>query len=110
MKWESQARKGGGELGGACLRVGVDGTAALRDERGGGVNRGFGSAPFQVEGCVPSCLTRCFRYPPSSAKYTQVVSSPSFVAPGTTRHMFWERFFFFFSVGRPVCVCCRTTL
>ena len=50
MKWELQARKGGGELGGACIRVGVDGAAALRDERGGGVDCGFGLAPFQVEG------------------------------------------------------------
>ena len=46
VKWESRARKGGGELGGAYLRGGVDGAAALRNERGGGVDRGFGLAPF----------------------------------------------------------------
>ena len=79
MKWESRARKGGVELGGACLWGGVDRAAALCDERGGGVSRGFGLAPFQVEGCVPSCFTRCFQYPSSSARYTQVVSSPSFI-------------------------------
>ena len=83
LKWESKVRKGGGELGEARLRGGVDGPAALRDGRGGGVNRGFGSAPFQVEGCVPSCFIRCFQYPSSSARYTQVVSSPYFAAPGT---------------------------
>ena len=33
--------------------------AVLCDERGGGVHRGFGSAPFQVEGCVPSFFIRC---------------------------------------------------
>ena len=88
MKWESQARKGGGELGGARLRGGVDGPAALCDKCGGGVDPGFGLAPFQVEGCVPSCFIRCFQYPSSSARYTQVVSSPSFSAPGTMRRMF----------------------
>ena len=59
MKWESQARKRGGEFGGACLQRGVDGAADLRGDRGGGINRGFGLAPFQVEGCVPSCFIRC---------------------------------------------------
>ena len=59
MKWVSQAHKGGGEFGGACLQGGVDGAAVLRDEHGGGVDRGFGSAPFQVEGCVTSCFNRC---------------------------------------------------
>ena len=59
MKWVSQAWKRGGEFGGACLRGGFDGAAVLRDERGGGVDFGFGSAPFQVEGCVPSCFSRC---------------------------------------------------
>ena len=61
MKWESRAQKGGGELGGACLRGGVDGAAALRDKRGGGVDRGFGSAPFHIEECVLSCFIRCFQ-------------------------------------------------
>ena len=60
MKWKLRARKVGGELGGVRLRGGVDGPGALRDERGGGVDRGFGSAPFQVEGCVPSCFIGCF--------------------------------------------------
>ena len=46
VKWESRARKGGGELGGAHLRGGVDGAEALRDKRGGDVDRGFGKAPF----------------------------------------------------------------
>ena len=87
MKWESRARKVGGELGGACLQGGVDGRAALCDERGGGVNCGFGSAQFQVEGYVPSCFIRYFQYPLYSARYTQVVSSPSFAAPGTMRRI-----------------------
>ena len=68
VKWESRARKVGVELGGNSLQGGVDRAAALRDERGGGVDRGFGSAPFQVEGCVPSCFIRCFQYPSSSAR------------------------------------------
>ena len=33
MKWESQARKGGGELEWGRLGGGVDGLAVLRDER-----------------------------------------------------------------------------
>ena len=33
MKWESRARKGGGELGGAHIQGGVDRAAALCDER-----------------------------------------------------------------------------
>ena len=100
VKWESQARKGGVELGGVCLRGGVDGPADLRDHRrGGGVDRGFGSAPFQDEGCVPSCFSRCFQYLLSSARYNQVVSSPYFAAPGTMRRMFWARFFLLFCSG-----------
>ena len=59
MKWESQARKGGGAFRGACLQGGVDGATAIHDERGGGVDHGFGSEPFQVEGCAPICFTRC---------------------------------------------------
>ena len=59
MKWGPRARKGGGELGGDFLRGDVDGAAVLCDDRGGGVNREFGSAPFQVKVCVPSCFTRC---------------------------------------------------
>ena len=59
MKWGSQAQKGGGEFGGDCLQGGVDVTAVLRDNRGGGVDCGFGLAPFQVKGCVPSFFTRC---------------------------------------------------
>ena len=61
VKWESRARKGGGELGGACLHGGVDWAAALCDGHGGGIDRAFGSAPFQVKGCVPSCFIRCFQ-------------------------------------------------
>ena len=61
VKWELKARKGGGELGGACLRGGVDKAEALRDKHGGGVNHGFSLAPFQVEGCVPNCFIRCFQ-------------------------------------------------
>ena len=61
--WESRARKGGGELGGACLWGGVDGVASLHDEHGCGVDRGFGSAPFQVERYVSSCFIRFFQYP-----------------------------------------------
>ena len=59
VKLESRVRKGGGEFGEACLRGGVDGSAALREDPGDGVDRGFGSAPLQVEGCVPSFFIRC---------------------------------------------------
>ena len=59
VNWGSRARTGGGEFGGACLRGDVDGAAVLRDERGGGVDRGFGLMPFHVEGFEPSCLTKC---------------------------------------------------
>ena len=59
VKLVSQARKGGGEFLGACLRGGFDGAEDIRDERGDGVNRWFGSALFQVEGCVPSCFISC---------------------------------------------------
>ena len=110
VKWELRAQKGGGELGGARLLGGVDGPTTLCDERGGGVDRRFGSAPFQVEGCVPSCFIPCFQYPLSSAGYTQVVSSPYFSAPGTMRRMFWARLFLLFCSGAPVCVCFRTTI
>ena len=57
VKWGSWARKGEGEFGGDCLQGVVDRAAVLRDERGGGVYRGFGLAPFQVEVCVPSFFT-----------------------------------------------------
>ena len=83
MKWVSQARKGGGEFRGACLQGGVDGAAVICDERGGGVDRGFGSAPFQVEGCVPSCFIRCAKYTSSNDRYIQVVSNTSFDTPVT---------------------------
>ena len=46
VKWGSQARKGGGDFGGACLRGVVDGAAVICDKRGGGVDRGFDLAPF----------------------------------------------------------------
>ena len=59
VNWVLRAREGGGESGGACLRGGGDGAAVLRDERGGGVDRGFGSVPFHVEVFDPSCLTKC---------------------------------------------------
>ena len=95
MKWGSRARKGGGEFRGACLQGGVDGAAVIRDERGGGIDRGFGSAPFQVKGCVPSCFIRCAQYPSSSDRYTQVVSNQSFKTPVTIRRMFWARFLLF---------------
>ena len=101
VKWELQARKVGSELGGACLRGGVGGPATLCDERGGGVDRGFSLAPFQVEGCVPSCFIRCFQYSSSSARYTQVVSRPYFYVPGKMRRMFWARFFLLFCSGAP---------
>ena len=61
VKWVSQAWKGGDDFGGDFIRGGVDGVAVLRDKRGGGVDRGFGLAPFQVEGCVPSCFIRCYQ-------------------------------------------------
>ena len=38
---------------------GVDGAAVLCDERGGGVDRGFGSVLLHVKGFDPSCLTKC---------------------------------------------------
>ena len=101
MKWESRARKVGGGLGGACLRRGVDRPAALCDEYGGGVDHGFGSELFQVEGCVPSCFIKCFQYPLSSARYTQVVISQYFSAPGTMRCMLWVRFYLLFCSGAP---------
>ena len=59
MKWASRALKGGGKVGGDFLWGGVEGAAALRDKHGGGVDHGFGSAPFHVEGCVPSCFIMC---------------------------------------------------
>ena len=96
VKWGSRAQKGGGDFGGSCLRGGVDGEAVLCDEREGGFERGFGSAPFQVEGCIPRCFTRCDQYPSSSARYTQVVSNPYFSALGTIRRMFWARLFLLF--------------
>ena len=59
MKWGSRARKIGGAFRGACLQGGVDGATAIRDECEGGVDCGFGSDPFQVERCAPSCFIRC---------------------------------------------------
>ena len=54
------AREGGESVGGgARCRGGVDGPGVLRDEQGGGVERGFGSAPVHAEGFVPSWETRC---------------------------------------------------
>ena len=101
MKWESRARKGGGELGGYRLQGGVEGAPVLRDECGGGVDRGFGLALLQFEGRVPIFFIRCFQYPSSSARNTQVVSSPSFAAPGTMRRMFWLSFLLLFRSGAP---------
>ena len=66
----------------------VDGETVLREEGVGGVDRGFGSVPFHVKGFKTSCLAKCAQYPSSSARYTQVVSSPSFAAPGTIRRIF----------------------
>ena len=96
MKWKSRARKGGGELGGACLQGGVDGAAALSDKRGVGVDHGFGLTSFQVKGCVPSFFIRFIKQPSSSTRYAQVMICPSFAAPGTMRHMFLVRFFLLF--------------
>ena len=96
MKWGSQVPKGGGEFIGACLRGVVDGSEVIRDEHRGGVDRGFGSVLFQVEGCVSSCFLRCAQYPSPSARYTQVVSNLYFSAPGTIKRMFWARFFLLF--------------
>ena len=59
VKWGPRARNRGGNFGGDCLQVGVDRVAGLCDERGGGVDRGFGTVPFQVEVCVTSCFIRC---------------------------------------------------
>ena len=59
VNWGLQARGGGGESRGGCLRGDVDGAAVLRDERGSGVTHGFGLVPFYVEGFEPSCLTKC---------------------------------------------------
>ena len=38
---------------------GVDGAAVLCDDRGVGVDRGFGLVPFHVEIFEPSCLAKC---------------------------------------------------
>ena len=70
VNWGSRAQKGGGESRGAFIQGGVDGAAVLRDELGGGVNRGFGLVPFHIEGFDPSCLNKCSQYPSSSARYT----------------------------------------
>ena len=57
--WELRALEGGGESGGACIWGGVEGAAVLRDDRGGGIDRGFGLVPFHLEGFEPSCITKC---------------------------------------------------
>ena len=60
MCWVFRVREGGGEFGGTGLRGGVGGLALfLLDERGGGVDLGFGSVPVHLEGLEPSWLTRC---------------------------------------------------
>ena len=46
--------EGNSKKGEPRRRGGVDGPGVLCDERGGGVGRGFGSAPDHVEGLVPS--------------------------------------------------------
>ena len=69
-------RVGEGE-GGGLLRGGVHGGGALvrrRDERGGGVERGFGSVPVHSVFLLPSWDIRYFQYASSRAKYTHVVS------------------------------------
>ena len=59
VNWVLRAQEGGGESGGACLRGCVDGAAVLRDECGGGVDRGFSLVTFHVEVFEPSCLAKC---------------------------------------------------
>ena len=55
MCWVFRLREGGGEFGGTGLRGGVGGLAlVLLDERGGGVDLGFGSVPVHLEGLEPS--------------------------------------------------------
>ena len=46
--------EGESEKGEPQRRGDVDIPGVLRDEQGGGVERGFGSAPDHIEGLVPS--------------------------------------------------------
>ena len=71
-------------MGGDLFRGGVHGGGALvrrRDERGGGVDRGFGLVPVHSVFLLPSCDMRYFQYASSREKYTHVVSRPSLAAP-----------------------------
>ena len=67
-----------------------------REERGGGVERGFGSVPVHFVGLFPSSEMRYFQYVESRAKYAHVVSRPSLAAPGMTRRIFCAMFFLLF--------------
>ena len=51
---EGRRRKASPKRGSRGAGGGVDGPGVLRDERGGGVEQGFGSAPDHVKGLVPS--------------------------------------------------------
>ena len=68
---------------------------------GGGVERGFGSAPVHSPGLLPSVEIKNFQYAASRAKYTHDESRPSFAAPGMTRRIFLARFFLLFWRGAP---------
>ena len=60
VNWGLQSREGGCDSRGACMRGrGVDGVGFFSDERVGGIDSGFGSVLFHVEGFDPSCLTKC---------------------------------------------------
>ena len=72
-----------------------------RDERGGGVERGFGSFPVHSVFLLPSCDMKYFQYASSRAKYTHVVSRPSLAAPGMMRRMLFARFFLLFCSTPP---------
>ena len=67
-----------------------------REERGGGVERGFGLVPAHSVGLFPSSEMRYFQYAASRSEYTHVMISPSLATPGMTRHMFCARFFLLF--------------
>lgn len=67
-----------------------------REDRGGGVERGFGSAPDHSPGLLPSVEIKYSQYAASRAKYTQEVSKLSVAAPGINSRMFLARFFLLF--------------
>ena len=51
---EGRGKKASPKGGAAAPGGGVDGPGVLRNERGGGLERGFGLEPDHVKGLVPS--------------------------------------------------------